>query len=545
METNSENNNEQENHKKKNPENQDSGEPNEQEKNSSDFLDKLDEELEDNDKPEESQPLLSASTPNPEVTDLSNDILNRIQNKLEPVDFYLLAGLKPTDKLTERHLIVLVVQIVGEEARRLNLSLGFYYGSIYTYNGKYWEILDASTLKVFLGNCAEKLGVDKYIARYYKFKSNLFRQFTEKAVLLKPKFSKDTILINFQNGTLEIISGVPNFREHRMSDILRYQLPFNYLPNAKAPLFEKFLNEVLLAKELQRILAEFFGSIFISSATLKLEKALYMYGSGSNGKSVIHALIIHTLGDVNVSSYTMMNLMKADSYYLPMLNNKLLNYSSELTGEVNADLFKQIVSGEPLSVRMIYGNPFTMTDYAKIAFNCNNLPREVEHTHAFFRRLLLVPFSVTIPEEKQDKRLVQKIVEAGELPGIFNWILWGLNRVLEQGGYTESVIVENAVKEYKAETDNVKSFLTEFNYVDSFDRYISAKFLSDEYHNFCRDYRYKPLNHGNFLKRLRALNVRLEKKNTGLVAYLEKIDPVIVPAPEKPIITNDWMSNES
>ena len=33
-----------------------------------------------------------------------------------------------------------------------------------------------------------------------------------------------------------------------------------------------------------------------------------------------------------------------------------------------------------------------MTDYGKLMFNCNELPKEVEQTNAFFRRFIIIPF---------------------------------------------------------------------------------------------------------------------------------------------------------
>ncbi len=64
-------------------------------------------------------------------------------------------------------------------------------------------------------------------------------------------------------------------------------------------------------------------------------------------------------------------------------------------------------------------------------FNCNELPKEVEHTNAFFRRFLIIKFDVTIPEANQDKNLSKNIIET-ELSGVFNWILEGLDRLLIQ-----------------------------------------------------------------------------------------------------------------
>ena len=100
-----------------------------------------------------------------------------------------------------------------------------------------------------------------------------------------------------------------------------------------------------------------------------------------------------------------------------MLGNKLVNYASEINGKMDVSIFKQLVSGEPVDARLPYGEPFTLSNYGKLIFNCNQLPTSVEHTHAFFRRFLIIPFEVTIPEEQQDKQLSEKIINS-ELAGV-------------------------------------------------------------------------------------------------------------------------------
>ena len=85
-----------------------------------------------------------------------------------------------------------------------------------------------------------------------------------------------------------------------------------------------------------------------------------------------------------------------------MIANKLVNYASEISGKLETSIFKQLVSGEPVEARLPYGKPFSITGYAKLIFNCNELPKDVEQTRGYFRRFLIIPFEVTIPEAEQD-----------------------------------------------------------------------------------------------------------------------------------------------
>ena len=75
---------------------------------------------------------------------------------------------------------------------------------------------------------------------------------------------------------------------------------------------------------------------------------------------------------------------------------------------MEAAIFKQMVSGEPVEARLPYGQPFILRQYAKLIFNRNELPKDVEHSNAYYRRFLIIPFDVTIPEHEQDKTYTSK-----------------------------------------------------------------------------------------------------------------------------------------
>src|SRR5690606_3385386 len=99
----------------------------------------------------------------------------------------------------------------------------------------------------------------------------------------------------------------------------------------------------------------------------------------------------------NTSQYSLQDLTNDNGYYRAMIANKLVNYASEISGKLEAATFKQLASGETVTARLPYGNPMQISDYARLIFNVNDLPRDVEQTDAFFRRFLIVPFDVTIP----------------------------------------------------------------------------------------------------------------------------------------------------
>jgi len=425
-------------------------------------------------------------------------------------------------KANEKQKLILSIENLLSIADSNNWGLCKNGGFLYLYNGMYWVKLDKDTLTNFLGKVAEKQGIQKLTARYFDFRDKLLKQFFATAYLPTPEPPANTVLLNLNNGTLEVTPNGTQLRQFNPEDFLTYLLPFDYNPGATAPKFKAFLDKVLPDKELQNILSEFLGYVFIKTNYLKLEKALLLYGTGANGKSVVYDIVNALLGAENVTSYSLENLTDRNGYYRAMIAGKLANYASEINGKLETSFFKQLASGEPVEACIKYQNPFIITDYAKLIFNLNELPREIEHTNAYFRRLLIVPFTETIPEHEQDKELAKKIIET-ELSGVFNWVLQGLNRILANRHFSTSKKAEEARDAYKLESDSVRGFIADNDYTPSETTDVLYKELYSEYRVYCFEDGYKPVHKGNFRKRLEAQGIRIEKVGSeGNKAFIKR-----------------------
>jgi putative DNA primase/helicase len=435
------------------------------------------------------------------------DILHEILDKIEPVNFRQKAGMTDDKQiLLQKHLVVLSIKELLDTVKTNNYGLARKNDFIFAFNGEFWKELDRDLLKDFLAKVADKQGVNELEAEHYEFRNKLFFQFIASANFQQVKTKDNEVLINLQNGTFEISKESLKLRDFNSSDFLTYRLSFDYEENAKCPMFEKFLNQVLPEKELQDIVAEFLGYVFTKN--LKLEKALLIYGGGANGKSVLFDIMNALLGKENVSNFSLCHLL--EEHNRACIANKLLNYGSEINASKTKDEVKQIISNEPIQARMKYGHPFIMEKYAKLVFNCNELPKDIDYSHAYFRRLLIVPFRITIAEENQDKTLADKIIKS-ELSGVFNWIIAGLKRIIENENFTHSEIVKNEVETYKRESDSVASFIDENNYKPSVNHKRLLKDLYADYKFHCQDDGNKPLSNKNFAKRLKNQNYQIER----------------------------------
>ena len=307
-----------------------------------------------------------------------------------------------SEKLKNSHYLITVIEQVLKLAKDNNWGICRNHDFIYLFSGEYWQLIEEEALKTFLSLAAEQMGVNRYDARHFHFREHLFKQFLASANLPKPEQLKDALCINLKNGTFQISPEGTFLRPFISADFMTYQLPFDFNSEAKAPIFEEYLNKVLPDKDSQDILSEYLGYVFIRSTTLKLEKTLLLYGGGANGKSVFYEIVRQLLGEQNTSEFSLQSLTNGNGYYRAMIANKLVNYASEISGKLETSIFKQLVSGEPVEARLPYGKPFSITGYAKLIFNCNELPKDVEQTRGYFRRFLIIPFEVTIPEAEQD-----------------------------------------------------------------------------------------------------------------------------------------------
>jgi len=422
-------------------------------------------------------------------------------------------------RVTDRQKHVVIVEELLRLATARQWGICKNAAFVYLFNGSFWRELDKEVLQKFLGDSAERMNMQRYVARQYVVRENLFKQFLTTGFQAMPE-NNDKILINLRNGTFEIDkNGNGKLRPVNKADFLKYQLSFEYNPDDKCPMFQKFLDISLPDKSAQNVLAEYIGYVF--APNLKLEKALILYGSGANGKSVFFDVISALLGTQNVSSYSVDTLCEQNGYYRAMIANKLINYSSEMGKRFEVDKFKQLCSGEPVEARLPYGEPFQIRNYARLIFNTNQLPKDIEQTTAYFRRFLIIPFAVTIPPEQQDIELSKRIID-NELSGVFNWVLAGLSRIVTQKRFTHCDAAEKELEQYRRESDSVEMFIEDNDYRKSNNESKSLKEFYSEYRSYCNDVGSKTCALKTFSARLKDKGFEISRITAGRIIYIEQ-----------------------
>lgn len=389
---------------------------------------------------------------------------------------------------------------------------------IYCYTGTYWKAVEPALWKDFVGRCATQCGVPESLLMDSSFMKKLYDGMAYNIFKYRqPMTRDDEVWLNMPNFTLEVkADGSVTPREHRREDLFYYCLPYPYDPQSGCPLWHEFLDRVLPDPQAQLLLAEFIGYSMMRSHCF--EKMLWLVGPGQNGKSTVLEVVESLLGSENVSNLSL-DLLTNDPIMRSAFEHKLVNSASETGDKINASVMKRICSGEAVTVEQKYVNPHETTSYGKVIMATNEFPRP-ESTGAFFRRILILPFEVTIPDEEKDIHLADKL--KGELPGILNWVLSALPGLMTRGEFTSCESSEKALEEYKLESDNVRLFLSEM--LEPSKTSTHGQELFNAYVAYCKAAQQYPLGRTKFYKRLDNLTHAGEKIRKVMYFKLKLIE---------------------
>lgn len=423
------------------------------------------------------------------------------------------------DAPKQKHYKVAIVDVLIRTAKANNWHVVSDGGYFYIYNGAYWIPMEDAEVKQLLKDAAIKMGYSRIECLDIEFIDKLFKQASLAGFFSRAHAEKQSI-INLQNGSLELSSDDVKLKEFDHEDFLTHQLDFSHKPGAVNATFLNYLSHVLPNADTRATLQQVAGYLFVKG--LKMERIFFLYGEGANGKSVFFEVLSGVIGEANISNYSLESLTDSKGYHRAMIKDKIVNYGTDIRlTKVDAAMFKTLASGEPIEARLPYRDPFMMVDYAKLIFNVNKMDSaNIEYTHGFYRRLLIIPFQVTIPDDKQDRDLHKKILK--DKAGVLNWIIDGAR----EGIKNRDIFVSDECLKIKArfikETDSVAMF-EEQHILEGLRGSIYYEMVSaahTQYKQYCSDAGHKALGRTNFSRRMEAIGFTKSKKDDG--AYLEK-----------------------
>lgn len=331
-------------------------------------------------------------------------------------------------------------------------------------------------------------------------------------------FDTDKMILNVQNGVLNLKTGELN--PHSPDLLLSKICAANYNTNAKCSKWLEFLNVIFNRdEELIKFIQKMVG--YTLTGSTKEQCLFFLYGDGSNGKSVFTEIIAHIMGDyaINIQADSLMTKMYTNSSgpnddIARLVNARLVTSSEPNEGSrLDEGLIKQLTGGDKVTARRLRASFFDFRPDFKLFISSNHKPYIRGTDIGIWRRLKVIPFLVLIPPEKQDKNLKNKLLE--ESDGILTWAIEGLKMYLKEGLQSPQS-VKVATEEYKVEMDVIGRFLEEVT-EESEESRISSSHLYQDYCKWADGYNVYKMTATKFGL---EMNKRYRKiKSDGLIYY--------------------------
>ena len=290
----------------------------------------------------------------------------------------------------------------------------------------------------------------------------------------------------------------PHSPDHRQRHVLTGHWPRDFSAEDKAAsLLYRLLDGCFKEEDEEKekdtrdkidLLAEVAGIAVAGKATHIVEpKALVLVGKqAENGKSQVLAALRALLPKSAVSAIPPARF--DDSTFVCHLAGKLLNAPDELAGTdtIASEVFKQIITGEPLMARDLYRSAFEFEPAAQHVYATNNLPTfKGGMDRGVRRRLMVLTFDRVIPREERLERIGQRVGEE-EADLLLHWAVGGASRVIAAQAFTTPASSAVALKDWMYSSDPVLAWLESDEVEYSVNNYVPETKVSVAHDKFVR-----------------------------------------------------------
>jgi P4 family phage/plasmid primase-like protien len=297
-------------------------------------------------------------------------------------------------------------------------------------------------------------------------------------------FDGDPWLLNCKNGVIDLRAGA--LRPHDRAELHMKRVPVAYDPDATCPTWLAFLARIMAGND--RLITFLQRAIGYSFTGMTREQVFFvLHGQGSNGKSTLLETLAALLDDYAQPATIATFLRKEHDDAVrddvaDMVGARFISAVEPGDGaRLDESLIKEVTGESRMKVRFLYKNYFYFTPEFKLWLSVNHRPTIRGTDHAIWRRPLLIPFTVIIPDEEQDKDLKRKLL--AELPGILAWAVRGCFD-WQRDGLAIPEEVRAATSAYRAEMDILAGFIAD-RCIEHRNASVTAGMLYKEYQRWC------------------------------------------------------------
>jgi len=334
---------------------------------------------------------------------------------------------------------------------------------------------------------------DKFISksRSSRAKEAMLKETQHLLPVMPEQFETHPDLFNTPSGILNLSTG--KLEPHDPDLLMTHISIVDYSTAPKeTPIWNAFIQKTFNNDDaLIRYVQEAIG--YSMSGYIDEQCAFFCYGEGRNGKSTFLDTIFEIMGDYacNIQPETIMVKKGANGANSDIARLKGARFVTSVEPNegvrLNEGLLKQLTGGDVITARRLYGNEFEFRPQLKLWMGTNHMPTIRGTDLGIWRRIKIVPFTVTIKESEVNPHLKQDL--RAEYAGILQWMYEGY-RMWKQYGLEECAAVKAATKDYSVSMDVVKRFIedmcviSENSAVRANDLYVSYKDWCDRMNEY-------------------------------------------------------------
>jgi putative DNA primase/helicase len=302
-------------------------------------------------------------------------------------------------------------------------------------------------------------------------------------------------LINMKDSVfnLKTMKSEPHSPSHRFT----WKLNFNYEEKAECPTFDGFLDTALSAP-IQRMLLQLIACSLTGND--REQVFVYLHGVTNSGKSTIIKTLYQMFQPIssNVEPSTfMVKFGESIPNDIARLAGKRFVFTSEtkLGSIADGALLKRLSAKDPITARFMRQEFFEYVPEFLIFIATNYLPVISGEDSALKRRILIVPFERTVPDNEVDGDLPRKFLREQE--GIFNRIINAL-KDYEVNGLCIPPEVRDKVNQYVDSSNMLLRFYIETLEICDDEKGMSARRLYSLYSDWSNAHGLKPMSEPQF-----------------------------------------------
>ncbi|MGC8622009.1 MAG: phage/plasmid primase, P4 family, partial [Caldisphaera sp.] len=256
-----------------------------------------------------------------------------------------------------------------------------------------------------------------------------------------------------ENGILDL--NTKTILQHTPDYYYVSYLRRHYIPNGKSVKFRDFLNIIfkgdsdkdLKIQQIYEIIAWTLSDKYIPHG------AVFLVGSGGEGKSIIVKLIEDLLGLNNISSISVQDI-ETDKFKRYELYGKYANIVSEAGGIIKSEWLKKATDYSTITADSKNGPNIQFHSRAKFIINTNKMPEMNDESRAFYRRVAILMVFENYLEDllspEQIGEYVSALSDSRELDLIFSEVIDNYySDFVKRKKFTGQLNLEDSEKEYQ------------------------------------------------------------------------------------------------